>query len=44
VPLCDSDAAMSEKYRDSIKRDASEEQLHGERIAESMRMAGWDFR
>ena len=35
---------MPEEYGNSIERDTGEQQLHGESIAESMRMAGSHFR
>jgi hypothetical protein len=40
VALCNADATVPEKHGNSIERYASEKKLHGERIPESVSVAG----
>jgi hypothetical protein len=44
VTLRDADAAVPEKYRDSIKGNSREQQFDSERVAELVRMPLADFR
>ena len=44
VALRNPNAAVSEKDRNSIERDTCEKQFDGERIAEAVRVAGWNLR